>query len=257
MSAEVPAYTSPRKWPTIPLHVIQMHVLPYFSSLEVFKLRLVNTDWAEAVKLSWCHSAKGEMMNHVHSLDLLYEKETVSKLLDLKLGYVMACGELMQHYFVQLPLHDLFDVLLATDLRCAKELLVAVVILLNPAAVALQVLTLIFTGLDALSARTANRRAYRTGCGILPDANLRRSLRQLVQARFDSAWCPARPLRRSQAALPRRNRPRSSRSVRAVPGRNSCRRFASFTRFVLSWIETQCEFSVSKLDRMISSQPNA
>jgi len=119
----------------LPLHVIQFDLLPYFSSLEVFKLRLVNVRWAEAIKIAWCLSAKQEMLSHVKSLDILYEKETISKIMDFKLNYIMACNEIMTNCFSQLPMKELLTILLSTEFTCAKQLAFAITLIVYPGAI--------------------------------------------------------------------------------------------------------------------------
>lgn len=116
----------------LPLHLIQFELLPYFSSLEVFRLRLVNVRWAEAIKIAWCLSAKQEMLTHVKSLDLLYEKETISKVMDFKLNYIMACNEVMVNCFAQLPMKEILTILLSTEFTCAKKLAFAVTLIVAP-----------------------------------------------------------------------------------------------------------------------------
>lgn len=117
---------------SLPLHVIQFELLPYFSSLEVFKLRLVSVKWAEAIKIAWCISAKQEMLTHVKSLDILYEKETISKVMDFKLNYIMACNEVMASCFSQLPMKDILLILLSTEFVSAKQLAFVITLIVNP-----------------------------------------------------------------------------------------------------------------------------
>eukprot|EP00826_Nyctotherus_ovalis_P033681 TRINITY_DN2741_c0_g1_i9.p2 TRINITY_DN2741_c0_g1~~TRINITY_DN2741_c0_g1_i9.p2 ORF type:complete len:195 (-),score=65.55 TRINITY_DN2741_c0_g1_i9:216-800(-) len=118
----------------LPMHVVQFELLPFFSSLEVFKLRLVSVKWAEAIKIAWCLSAKQEMLTHVKSLDILYEKETISKIMDFKLNYIMACNEVMASCFSQLPMKELLVILLSTGLPCAKQLAFAIALIVCPRA---------------------------------------------------------------------------------------------------------------------------
>ena len=42
------------------------------------------------------------MLEQVHSLDLLYEKETTAKLLEFKIRYLVSYATLMRNYFLNL-----------------------------------------------------------------------------------------------------------------------------------------------------------
>lgn len=54
----------------------------------------------------------------MQSLDLLYEKETTSKLLEFKLKYLVSYAELMRNYFVHMNFGDIVAELKATgDIR--------------------------------------------------------------------------------------------------------------------------------------------
>jgi hypothetical protein len=43
----------------------------------------------------------------VHSLDLLYERETTSKLLEFKLKYLVSYATLMRNYFLHMNFEDI------------------------------------------------------------------------------------------------------------------------------------------------------
>jgi hypothetical protein len=55
------------------------------------------------------------MLQQVHSLDLLYEKETTSKLLEFKLKYLVSYATLMQNYFVHMNLNDIVAELVSLE----------------------------------------------------------------------------------------------------------------------------------------------
>jgi hypothetical protein len=55
---------------------MQRKVFSLFNSRELFKLRGVCSAWSDQIKGVWCSVVKDEMLVQVHSLDLLYEKET-------------------------------------------------------------------------------------------------------------------------------------------------------------------------------------
>jgi hypothetical protein len=81
------------------MQVIQQNVFRLFTSKELFKLRQVSTEWNDMIKTIWCQVVKEEMLEQVQNLDLLYEKETTSKLLEFKLKYLVSYAQLMRNYF--------------------------------------------------------------------------------------------------------------------------------------------------------------
>ena len=47
------------------------------------------------------------MLEQVHSLDLLYEKETTAKLLEFKIRYLVSYATLMRNYFLHMNFEEL------------------------------------------------------------------------------------------------------------------------------------------------------
>jgi len=47
------------------------------------------------------------MLEQVHSLDLLYERETTTKLLEFKLKYLVSYAALMRNYFLHMNFEDI------------------------------------------------------------------------------------------------------------------------------------------------------
>lgn len=93
-------------------------MLQLFSSKDLFRLRGVCGQFSDNIKASWCSIVKLEMLEQVQSLDLLYEKETTSKLLEFKLKYLVSYAELMRNYFVHMNFADIVSELKATgDVR--------------------------------------------------------------------------------------------------------------------------------------------
>ena len=90
-------------------------VFMHFTSRELFNLRGVCTDWSDSVKTIWCQVVKNEMLEQVHSLDLLYERETTSKLLEFKLKYLVSYATLMSNYFVHMNLEDIVGELISLE----------------------------------------------------------------------------------------------------------------------------------------------
>ena len=78
--------------------MFQHKVLSLFTAKELFKIRGVCGEWSDSIKAIWCQVVKDEMMEQVHSLDLLYEKETTAKLLEFKIKYLVSYAALMRNY---------------------------------------------------------------------------------------------------------------------------------------------------------------
>lgn len=78
-----------------------------FDSRELFRLRLVSSEWCESIKTVWCQVVKDEMLAQVQNLDLLYEKETTAKLLEFKMKYLVSYAQLMHNYFVNMVFVDI------------------------------------------------------------------------------------------------------------------------------------------------------
>ena len=49
----------------LPHSVVQSKILMLFSSRELFKLRLVSTEWCDLIKTIWCQVVKEEMLAQV------------------------------------------------------------------------------------------------------------------------------------------------------------------------------------------------
>jgi hypothetical protein len=80
----------PLNFSDLPTCVVQQNIFRLFGSKELFKLRQVCTEWNDMIKSIWCQVVKEEMLEQVQNLDLLYEKETTSKLLEFKLKYLVS-----------------------------------------------------------------------------------------------------------------------------------------------------------------------
>jgi len=69
------------------------------------------------------------MLDQVHSLDLLYEKETTAKLLEFKIKYLVSYATLMRNYFIHMNFEEIIaDLLSRSDPRAQKILVVACMI---------------------------------------------------------------------------------------------------------------------------------
>jgi hypothetical protein len=123
----------------LPLAILQTKILgAHFNSLELFKLRGVCGDWSDAVKQVWCQTVKEEMLEQVHSLDLLYERETTSKLLEFKLKYLVSYATLMRNYFLHMNFENMVHDLMnnqredATITLRGRQLLVITCMIVSP-----------------------------------------------------------------------------------------------------------------------------
>lgn len=83
----------------MPHSLTQSKIFMLFNSRELFNLRQVSTEWSDLIKTIWCQVVKDEMLQQVQNLDLLYEKETTTKLLEFKLKYLVSYAQLMRNYF--------------------------------------------------------------------------------------------------------------------------------------------------------------
>ena len=94
---------------------MQRNVFGLLTSRELFRIRGVCADWSDTVKGIWCQVVKDEMLEQVHSLDLLYEKETTAKLLEFKLKYLVSYATLMNNYFSHMNFEDIVAELLSLN----------------------------------------------------------------------------------------------------------------------------------------------
>jgi len=108
---------------------MQRNVFALLSSRELFKIRGVCADWSDQVKGVWCQVVKDEMLEQVHSLDLLYEKETTAKLLEFKLKYLVSYAHLMNNYFSHMNFQDITAQLMSLgDARADKLMLITAMV---------------------------------------------------------------------------------------------------------------------------------
>ena len=72
------------------------------------------------------------MLEQVHSLDLLYEKETTAKLLEFKLKYLVSYATLMQNYFSHMNFADIVSELMSKDDERAVKLMLIAAMVVGP-----------------------------------------------------------------------------------------------------------------------------
>ena len=74
------------------------------------------------------------MMEQVHSLDLLYEKETTAKLLEFKIKYLVSYAALMRNYFVHMNFEDIIQDLFQRGDEVGKKILLIACMIVSPMA---------------------------------------------------------------------------------------------------------------------------
>ena len=137
----------------------EKNVFMRFSSRELFKLRGVCTDWSDSVKTIWCQVVKNEMLEQAHSLDLLYEKETTSNLLEFKLKYLVSYATLMTNYFVHINLEDIIADLVSLEDKRGRYLILIATNIVGPKIMVRNIyFLLIFLGVSK-NYRRNNRRS--------------------------------------------------------------------------------------------------
>ena len=72
------------------------------------------------------------MLEQVHSLDLLYEKETTAKLLEFKLKYLVSYATLMQNYFSHMNFEDIVAELMSLNDDRANKLMLITAMVVAP-----------------------------------------------------------------------------------------------------------------------------
>jgi len=95
-------------------------------------LRGVCGEWSDSIKIMWCHVVKEEMLEQVHSLDLLYEKETTAKLLEFKIKYLVSYATLMRNYFIHMNFEEIIADLMSRDEQRGKQILVVACMIVAP-----------------------------------------------------------------------------------------------------------------------------
>lgn len=78
------------------------------------------------------------MLEQVHQLDLLYERETTAKLLEFKLRYLVSYAQLMRNYFLNMNFEDVVQDLMysaredeSLDLK-GKQLVMIACMIVSP-----------------------------------------------------------------------------------------------------------------------------
>ena len=111
------------------------------------------------MKTIWCQVVKNEMLEQAHSLDLLYEKETTSNLLEFKLKYLVSYATLMTNYFVHINLEDIIADLVSLEDKRGRYLILIATNIVGPKIMVRNIyFLLIFLGVSK-NYRRNNRRS--------------------------------------------------------------------------------------------------
>lgn len=88
--------------------------------------------WLDAVRITWWQIVKDEILDQVQSLDLLYERETTTQMMEFKVKYLSSYASLLQQYFMSLNCTDMAnDIVRSGDVRSLFVVLMAWMIV-NP-----------------------------------------------------------------------------------------------------------------------------
>jgi len=83
----------------LPEHVIENDIFSFLDSKELFfQVRCVSTEWCNVMKNLWCNKIKEEMIDQVKTIDLIYEKEVLTKTYEFKLEYLFNYRNLLTLY---------------------------------------------------------------------------------------------------------------------------------------------------------------
>lgn len=83
----------------LPEFIIQNEIFSFLDSKELFfYVRAVNIEWSNVMKNLWCTKIKEEMIDQVKTIDLIYEKEVLTKTYEFKLEYLFNYRNLLTLY---------------------------------------------------------------------------------------------------------------------------------------------------------------
>lgn len=83
----------------LPRVIIENDIFTYLGTNDLFfKVRPVCIEWFDLMKNLWCTKIKEEMLDQVKMIDLIYEKEVLTKTVEFKLEYLLNYKNLLTLY---------------------------------------------------------------------------------------------------------------------------------------------------------------
>jgi hypothetical protein len=83
----------------LPEEIMENDIFSFLDSRELFfNVRPVCLEWANIMKNLWCNKIKEEMIDQVKTIDLIYEKEVITKTYEFKVEYLFNYRNLLTLY---------------------------------------------------------------------------------------------------------------------------------------------------------------
>ena len=93
--------------------ILEYKVLSFLNLNDLFyTVRGVNSDWSNIMKNLWCDRIKSEMIQQVHSIDFLYEKEVLTKTYEFKVKYLINYKKLFNLYLANIDIVTILKLVL-------------------------------------------------------------------------------------------------------------------------------------------------
>jgi hypothetical protein len=100
-------------WNEFPEDILENNILSYLNLKDLFStVRGVNSDWSNMMKNLWCERIKSEMIEQVHSIDFLYEKEVLTKTYEFKVKYLINYKKLFNLYLANIDIVTIIKLVL-------------------------------------------------------------------------------------------------------------------------------------------------
>ena len=97
----------------IPEDLLESKILGFLNLKDLFySVRGVNSDWSNIMKNLWCERIKSEMIQQVHSIDFLYEKEVLTKTYEFKVKYLINYKKLFNLYLANIDIVTILKLVL-------------------------------------------------------------------------------------------------------------------------------------------------
>lgn len=100
-------------WNELGEDIIENNILTFLNLKDLFfSVRGVNSDWSTIMKNLWCEKIKSEMIQQVHSIDFLYEKEVLTKTYEFKVKYLINYKKLFNLYLANIDIVTIIKLVL-------------------------------------------------------------------------------------------------------------------------------------------------